>query len=102
MYQGFDADAVANLLGVGPADTPHGLILHGTYNFPTKIRRWRDRLTDARVSKNAFNVVIGQVDGVTLWYTPVLGQQYPLTIAHSLVRCFHVRDPQPWRHTWGE
>lgn len=83
MYQGFDADAVSRLLGIGPDDRPHGLIVHGTYNFPTKIRRWRDRLTDARVASNAFNVVIGQVDGVTLWYTPVLGPSMAAYALHS-------------------
>jgi uridine phosphorylase len=73
MYQTFDATAVEGLLGIGPADRPQGLILHGTYNMPQKAREWRDRLGNARVAAKAFNVVIGEHAGQTIWYVPALG-----------------------------
>ena len=82
MYHEFDADAVAALLGIGKDDLPHGLILHGTYDMPDKVRDWRDRLANARVASAAFNVVIGDHEGVTVWYTPVLGPSMAATAVH--------------------
>jgi len=73
MYHGFDAAAVRGLLGIGPNDSPTGLILHGVYDMPGFARRWRDRLANARVAPSAFNLVIGEHLGHTLWYAPVLG-----------------------------
>ena len=73
MYHQFDEQAVRRLLGIGPEDAPVGLILHGVYDMPRFARRWRDRLTDARVAPRAFNLVIGEHQGATLWYAPVIG-----------------------------
>jgi uridine phosphorylase len=73
VYQQFDRDAVCSLLGVTPADTPAGLILHGVYDMPEHAQIWRDRLANARVAGKAFNVVIGEYRGATVWYVPVLG-----------------------------
>ncbi len=73
MYHAFDAPAVCKLLGVQPGDAPHGLILHGIYDMDAAARHWRDRLANARVAGNAFNIVIGAWGDRTIWYAPVLG-----------------------------
>jgi len=73
MYHAFDQPAVRSLLGIGVEDSPVGLIVHGVYGMPAFAQRWRDRLTNARTAPNAFNLVIGEYHGVTLWYAPVLG-----------------------------
>jgi uridine phosphorylase len=82
VYQEFDQAAVRALLGIDEADDPAGLILHGTYDMPTHADRWRDRLANARVATRAFNIVIGEVDDVILWYTPVLGAPMAAMAAH--------------------
>ncbi len=82
MYQTFDQTAIRALLGIDEADDPAGLVLHGTYNMPTHARRWRDRLTRARVAAKAFNIVVGEADGVTLWYAPVLGAPMAAMAVH--------------------
>jgi len=82
MYHQFDEAAVRALLGIGPEDAPLGLIVHGTYNLPERVRRWRDRLSNARAAPNAFNLVIGEHQGVTLWYAPVLGSPMVAFVAH--------------------
>lgn len=73
MYQTFDAPAVHQLLGTQPEDAPWGLILHGIYDMANAARHWRDLLANARVAANAFNIVIGEHRGKTIWYAPVLG-----------------------------
>jgi len=73
VYQEFGIEQVRDLLRIGESDEPAGLIVHGIYEMPKMARRWRDRLTNARVAPNAFNLVIGEHRGVTIWYAPVLG-----------------------------
>ena len=82
MYHEFDAASVRDLLGITPKDTPVGLVLHGIYDMPYYVRRWRDRLSNARAASNAFNLVIGEEHGVTIWYAPVLGAPMAALIAH--------------------
>lgn len=82
MYHEFDAASVRDLLGITPTDTPVGLVLHGIYNMPYYVRRWRDRLSNARAASNAFNLVIGDHDGTTIWYAPVLGAPMAALIVH--------------------
>lgn len=84
MYRAFTPAAICNLLGIDPAtDLPAGLILHGTYDLPEHVQVWRDRLTDARVARQAFNVVIGEYHGVTIWYVPVLGAPLAAFAVHG-------------------
>ena len=82
MYHEFDAPSVRDLLGITRNDTPAGLILHGIYDMPHHVRRWRNRLGNARVAPNAFNLVIGEEHEVTIWYAPVLGAPMAALIAH--------------------
>lgn len=84
MYRTFDRTAICDLLGIDPeADLPTGLIVHGCYDMPSAARRWRDRLADARVAPRAFNVVIGQYGGATIWYVPVLGAPLAAFAVHG-------------------
>jgi uridine phosphorylase len=82
VYQQFDRDAVCALLGLTPADAPAGLILHGVYDMPSHVRQWRDRLANARVAGQAFNVVVGEYRGATIWYAPVLGAPLAAFVTH--------------------
>ena len=82
MYREFDAASVRDLLGIAPQDMPLGLILHGIYDMPGFARRWRDRLSNARVAAKAFNIVIGEHQGRTIWYVPVLGAPLAAFIVH--------------------
>lgn len=82
MYHAFDQAAVHALLGTGPKDKPKGLILHGVYDMPEYVQRWRDRLANARVAQKAFNIVIGEYDGVTVWYAPLLGAPMAAMVTH--------------------
>jgi len=82
MYQTFDAPAVHQLLGTQPEDAPWGLIVHGIYDMANAARHWRDRLANARVAANAFNIIIGEYQDKTLWYAPVLGAPLAAFAAH--------------------
>lgn len=82
MYHEFDAEGVRSLLGIAPRDAPTGLILHGTYNIPEFVQRWCERLGDSRVAPSAFNLVIGEHRGATLWYAPVLGAPMAAFVVH--------------------
>ncbi len=82
MYHAFDQAAVRAMLGVTSEDTPKGLILHGVYAMPESAQRWRDRLANARVAKRAFNLVIGEYNGATVWYAPLLGAPMAAMVTH--------------------
>lgn len=83
MYHAFDRAAVCDLVGLSPEDSPAGLILHGLYDMPTAVQHWRDRLAHARVPRNAFNIVVGEHEGLTLWYAPVLGAPMAAFVVHA-------------------
>jgi len=83
VYQQFDQAAVQALLGITANDAPGALLLHGVYNMPHAIQVWRDRLANARTAPKAFNVVIGEVEGVTVWYAPVLGAPLAAFVTHA-------------------
>jgi len=82
VYHEFDEAAVRGLLGIAVEDRPVGLIVHGVYDMPRFAQRWRDRLTHARVAPNAFNLVIGEHQGATLWYAPVIGGPMAAFVLH--------------------
>ena len=82
MYHAFDATQVRSLIDIGPEDALHGLIVHGVYDMPDMVRRWRDRLANARVAGDAFNIVIGEHSGHTIWYAPVLGAPLAAFVTH--------------------
>lgn len=82
MYHTFDADAVLALLGIEANDAPSGVILHGLYDMPGAVRHWSGILANARTAHNAFNIVIGEYQGQTLWYAPVLGAPLAAFAAH--------------------
>lgn len=82
MYQSYDAPAVRELLGTDPSDDPHALIVHGTYNMPDKVQAWMSRVHDAHVARRIFNLVIGQHQGKTIWYAPVLGAPLAAFMVH--------------------
>ena len=73
MYRDFDEKGIRDLLGITAEDTPDALIVHGTYDIPVEVALWCDRLTNARVAPDAFNIVIGEHGGSTVWCVPVLG-----------------------------
>ena len=83
MYHAFDGAVIARLLGIQAEDAPDGLILHGVYDMPAAARLWRDRLAGARVAPKAFNIVIGEHRGLTLWYAPVLGAPMAAFVVHG-------------------
>lgn len=83
MYRQFDDAAVQALVGVMPDDAPGALLIHGVYNMPPAVQAWRDRLTHARTASRAFNIVIGEVDGVTVWYAAVLGAPMAAFAVHA-------------------
>jgi len=83
MYRELDCQGICDLMGIAPDDAPDGLILHGLYDMPCAVQRWRDRLADARVPRQVFNVAIGEHRGLTLWYAPVLGAPMAAFVVHS-------------------
>jgi uridine phosphorylase len=83
VYQSYDATAVRQMLGISKVDTPQALILHGTYNMPEKAAAWSDRLANARLAPRAFNVLVGEHAGRTLWYAPVLGAPMAAFVLHG-------------------
>jgi uridine phosphorylase len=82
MYQSYDAAAIHGLLGITPADDPHALIVHGTYDMPDRVEAWKPWVGNAHVAGRIFNLVIGQHQGKTVWYAPVLGAPLAAFVVH--------------------
>ena len=83
MYAEFSPEQVRAGLGLEPDDDPVGLVLHGTYNVPRHVERWRGLLPEAHVARNVYNLVAGRWQGQPVWYSAVLGAPQAAYIVHS-------------------